>query len=407
MSGLRGLEHYGRGERGHGEERKAELRVQRPQARTPVQHRLQRGAETLAAQRRAGPSARRRHRGGLAGAHRRRAGHRQVHPQSPDSAVLPGAQDPLRHWRGKRQAGETQGQPPRRGKRRLPDLQRDPDGEHSRRGPQDNARPDGGGLGTDHVLAICGILPGLRFPDQGMRGDATASGKGDGHTGDTHRAYYQRRQHSRSEDTRAHSGRGPAVRRRQPRHLPSAAQHKEPFRLHLGTGSVRNDRQRPARGQQPVRNADPYARRRTERRRGKRHHRRYPAFPARSTGPGKLRCLRYAATLRDRFRRAQAEHAPGRAGKEGRLQAEHERRIPQYGRRPQGERTGLRPGRRLRGAEFQLRLCDRPGYMLCGRSRPQRRDKAGRPDGKTHRRSGPTGFQKDIYILIRRKRQCA
>ena len=107
------------------------------------------------------------------------------------------------------------------------------------------------------------------------------------------------------------------------------------------------------------------------------------------------------------FRRAAAEHAAGRAGEACRLPPGRQGRVPEHGRRPEGERPGGGPRRGVRRAFVEFRFRHPAGRVLCGRSGPERRDPPCRAGGPPRAGSRPAGLQAHLRVFLRQSRGAA
>ena len=256
---LRGLELACRGARRHTRDgarrqpvrcprsrrwRGALVRGRRAQHRGPRSHR----------HRRARPRAGRRHRPGLDGAARRRAGHRQVHAAAAGRRE-PGPDD----GSGAVQLGGGVGAPDQvawRAARRRPGAavpaRRDLPRADPRRARTRPPRPARGRLDPDHLLAQDAI--GSRQHRPGARGGHAAAVRGEEpERADLRgRARDQGRHAGRTQGARARRGYGALLRGGAPPLAPRRPRGEEPVRRHQRARRVRDDGGGTASGAQPV-----------------------------------------------------------------------------------------------------------------------------------------------------------
>ena len=156
---------------------------------------------------RAGPCARRGSRQGLAGARRRRAGHRQIDADAADlQSALPLCQGPVCIRRGI-------AAPAQDARRAAQGREREPLcalGDLSRRRARMCQRGSAGhsdrGLHPDALQRGAGFARGQRQSGQGLHDDAHAARQGAGHHGVCDRSRQQGGLHCRSQGARAHGG---------------------------------------------------------------------------------------------------------------------------------------------------------------------------------------------------------
>lgn len=116
-------------------------------------------------------------------------------------------------------------------------------------------------------------------------------------------------------------------------------------------------------------------------------------LPDRGAGTGERRGIRYAPAFDDGLRHQAHEHAAGRAGKTRRNEDVPEGRLPEFRRRVQGRRPGIRPGRGRGGDLVVLRPPRRRGGLLRGRDRTIGRSAPGAPHRAAHQRGRTPGIQ--------------
>ena len=75
-------------------------------------------------------------------------------------------------------------------------------------------------------------------------------------------------------------------------------------------------------------------------------------------------------------------------------------RVPEHGRRHQGQRSGLRPCGGLRCAVVEFRLRDTFRCLLCRRGGPERRDTPRLADRQAHLRGRPSRLQPHLHLVI-------
>ena len=224
-----------------------------------------------------------------------------------------------------------------------------------------------------------------------------------GHARAAHRAHQQGGKHRRAEGAGAHRGHGTAIRGRPALHVPHPASHQEPLRQHVGTGHLRDAAGRAARGAEPFGNAAIAQPRGAERRGHRLGHRGHTPLPHRGAGPGQLSGLRQPATLQHGLRLAKAQHAAGRAGETGGLQADAKGRVPQHRGGIAGERPGHRPSGHLVHPVVQRGHGHRPARVHDGRSGSQRRDTPHQPAGTTHHGGGEAGLPENARARLPRR----
>ena len=100
-----------------------------------------------------------------------------------------------------------------------------------------------------------------------------------------------------------------------------------------------------------------------------------------------------ATAFDDGLRHQAHEHAAGRAGKTRRNEDVPEGRLPEFRRRVQGRRPGIRPGRGRGGDLVVLRPPRRRGGLLRGRDRAFGRSAPGAPHRAAHQRGRTPGIQ--------------
>ena len=120
--------------------------------------------------------------------------------------------------------------------------------------------------------------------------------------------------------------------------------------------------------------------------------RRRAPLPDRGAGTCERRGIRYAPAFDDGLRHQAHEHAAGRAGKTRGNEDVPEGRLPEFRRRVQGRRPGIRPGSGRGGDLVVLRPPRLRGGLLRGRDRAFGRSAPGAPHRAAHQRGGAAGL---------------